>query len=110
MCFGCHSNVFAEEFDESKYFCGNPEPWPDPDTGAKIYAPNLTTHETAGKLAGVTEEQFLTRMRADRVYKHSPMPWETYRGMTDEDIKSIFRYLTSREPCDRDMNPVYREG
>jgi mono/diheme cytochrome c family protein len=33
-----------------------------------------------------------------RLVKHSPMPWESYKRMTDDEIKAIFNYLQTVEP------------
>jgi len=110
-CFGCHSHDVERDYVPAEFFCGNPDPWPDaaaPDNS--IYAPNLTTHPTAGKLAGLSADDFVARMRAPRMYAGSPMAWENLAQMTDEDLLSIFAYLSQREPCDRDIGPTYVEG
>lgn len=77
-------------------FCGSNEAFPDED-GHELRAPNITT---GGKLSGLTEDDFVKRMRAPRMYTGSPMPWENYRSMTDEDLRSIYQHLANQPSCD----------
>lgn len=70
-----------------------------------IAAPNITT---GGRLDDWTPEAFIARMRAGRAVGGSPMPWENYRGMTDADLESIYLYLQSVPPSDRDTGPTHR--
>ncbi len=71
------------------------------------FAMNLTPDKTTG-LGSWTEEMFVTALRTG---KHQgtgrpilpPMPWNWYRNMTDEDLKSIFAYLQSLPPIN---NPI----
>ncbi|MEM6996034.1 MAG: hypothetical protein AAF721_36340 [Myxococcota bacterium] len=109
-CFGCHSEFDGSDF-VGELFAGNPEPWPDPEVdGASIFAPNLTPHATAGALTGVSEDDFIRRMRAPRMYTASPMPWENFRSMTDGDLRSIYRHLASLPASPRDVGPAYQSG
>jgi hypothetical protein len=77
------------------------------DVDGKSYkVKNLTPHEDGIK--GMSEENFLALFR---IYSPSSttqteyysweanlMPWETYSGMTDDDLTSIYAYLQSIEP------------
>lgn len=109
MCFGCHSQFDGETFVGTR-FCGNPDPWPDADHPEyEVYAPNLTPHAEHGAIAGLSEEEFLTRMRAPRMYKASPMPWENFREMTDDDLRAIYRHLVSLPACEGNYSPTYRK-
>ncbi len=33
----------------------------------------------------------------------SPMPWQTFRRMTEEDLRAIYRYLKTVPPVTRDV-------
>jgi len=67
------------------------------------YSGNLTPHETG--LGNWTEEQFFLAIRKGK-YKGleasrnllPPMPWTSYKHMTDDEIKAIFAYLKSIKP------------
>jgi len=54
--------------------------------------PNLTPHPD-GRIYGWTEEQFVDRFRQKKRIKESPMPWNSFKLMTDLELKAIYRYL-----------------
>ena len=67
------------------------------------YAANLTPDDTG--IRHWKFEQFLTAIRKGKSKGLEgnrpllpPMPWEMYKNMTDEDLKSIFTYLKSLPP------------
>ena len=72
----------------------NGGPFPDPTI--KIITPNLTP---GGELGAWNEEQFLNTIRTGvtpsghQLSDH--MPWKTYKLMTDDELKAIFKYLQS---------------
>ncbi len=66
------------------------------------YATNLTPDENTG-LGIWTEEIFVDAIRTGRHYGQSrpilpPMPWESFRHATDEDLGAIYAYLRSIPP------------
>jgi len=77
---------------------------------ARVYSRNLTPHpETGLKL---NEAQFIEAIRTGKDFKAAEegddealivMPWEVYRYMTEEDLKSIYAYLRKIPPIN---NPV----
>ncbi|MCO4745585.1 MAG: cytochrome c [Proteobacteria bacterium] len=112
FCFACHSEmqISPELAVKEPYFAGAAAPDPDPkDSTMELRAPNLTTHET-GWLHGVTEDAFVTRLKAGRAVEHSPMPWENYALMTEDDMRSVYRYLASVPPVDQVTGPGYRKA
>lgn len=62
----------------------------------------------AGRLAGFDDDVFLARMRTGKGPKESIMPWLNYANMTDTDLRSVFMYLQSIEPSDRNTGPSVR--
>lgn len=65
------------------------------------YSANLTPDEKTG-LGGWTEDIFIRTIRTGKYHGVNegrtllpPMPWQNFRGMTDEDLKAIFAYLQS---------------
>jgi mono/diheme cytochrome c family protein len=61
-------------------------------------APNLTSDPATGRLAQVTEDQFVARMRAGRAIPGSPMPWQGFQKLDEEDLRAIYRYLKTVPP------------
>ena len=49
-------------------------------------------------------------MRAGEVLPGSPMPWQALRGMSDDDLRSIYRFLMSLPPVENDVGPAMRVG
>lgn len=110
-CYNCHSerdpmNGFAFK---GPLFAGNPMAEPDETNEAyEIAAPNLTPDKETGRMAGWSEEEFIQRFKAGRLVKGSVMPWENFAQMTEDDKRSIYRYLTSLAPVKRDVGPSRR--
>ncbi len=69
-------------------------PWGD------VASLNITPDETG--IDGLSEKVFMTAMRTG----HLPggarlsaiMPWGYYKGMTDGDLRALYRFLTSLKP------------
>jgi hypothetical protein len=55
--------------------------------------PNLTSDPKTGRLAALTEDDFVARMHAGRLFAGSPMPWQQFRNIHEEDLRAIYRYL-----------------
>jgi mono/diheme cytochrome c family protein len=63
-------------------------------------APNLTSHKT-GYVGQAGEEAFVARMKGGRVYEFSPMPWNGFARLADDDLRAIYRYLRTVPKVDR---------
>jgi mono/diheme cytochrome c family protein len=112
FCAGCHTDF---EYDDGLVFVGQScsgnlgNPFPDEtEEGFAFYAPNLTPDAETGHIAAWTKEQFMGRFRTGRVYRGTPMPWESYQGLTDADLESIWLYLRSLPPTDKDIGALRR--
>ena len=111
MCFGCHSvadpmNGFALQ---GPHFQGAGQADPDPtDAAFEITAPNLTPDPATGHITNWTEEDFLKRFRGGIAFSGSPMPWESFARMTDDDVRSIYQYLRSLAPVKHETGPSRR--
>jgi mono/diheme cytochrome c family protein len=66
------------------------------------YAANLTPDPETGLGGRYTEESFVKTMRTGVKPEGEPMlppmPWPAFRHMTDEDLKSVYAYLSSLKP------------
>jgi mono/diheme cytochrome c family protein len=81
---------------------------PDEINPKRIWAPpNLTTEPTTGRLARFTEDQFIARMRAGRAIPGSPMPWQGFRNLNEDDLRAIYRYLKTVPPVVHDTGPPF---
>ena len=106
-CVGCHSNldrkILAYKRDSllaggllSNNLVNN----------FKVKSANITPDTTTG-IGGWTEETFLAKFKSYRdreAYDYDPgkynseMPWTIFANMTDDDIKSIYKYLRTIKP------------
>lgn len=90
-------------------FSGADEAEEDPTNSAQeIIAPNLTPDPETGHIATWSEEQFVGRFRNGRLFKGSKMPWEAFARMTENDVRSIYRYLRTVAPAKHDVGPTVR--
>jgi mono/diheme cytochrome c family protein len=72
----------------------------------KVYVtPNLTPDPKTGVIGAWTEEMFIVRFRQGEAIPGSPMPWGAYAQMTDDDLRSLFSYLRSLPPVERETGP-----
>ena len=76
------------------------------------FAANLTPDQNSG-LGIWTEDMFVRALRTGRHMGTSrtimpPMPWQAFRNMTDEDLKSIYTYLRTIPPVSNHV-PQYLE-
>jgi mono/diheme cytochrome c family protein len=71
--------------------------------------PNLTRHPTTGRLGTLSENAFVARVRMGRLIPGSPMPWQDYAGLSDDDLRAIYRYLATLPPVERDTGPAFAD-
>lgn len=72
---------------------------PDDFNPKRIWHPvNLTSDPGTGRLSRLTEDQFVARIRAGRVIPGSPMPWQQFQKMHEDDLRAIYRYLRTVPP------------
>jgi mono/diheme cytochrome c family protein len=89
-CKGCHT-----ERDLSGTFTG--ELFAGGNDIDGFITPNITT-DSSSRIAGWSQENFVDRFRMGRVIKKSPMPWNSYKRMTDDELKAIYKYLRTLKP------------
>lgn len=71
------------------------------------FPPNLTGDPVTGRLARFTEDEFVTRFRSGRLIPGSPMPWTAFRGLEEDDVRAIYRYLKSVPNVAHDTGPAF---
>jgi mono/diheme cytochrome c family protein len=78
----------------------------DPDSPGRSWSPpNITT---GGRLAGMTEADFISRMRAGRAIVDSPMPWQGLSRLDEDDLRAIYRYLVTVPASSQNVGPPVR--
>ena len=75
------------------------------DPGHVWAPPNITSDSATGKLGAMSEDQFVARFRAGRLLPGSPMPWQGFSRMTEDDLRAMYLYLKTVPPVTRDVGP-----
>lgn len=106
-CVNCHTNrSMIDGSHTGPAFAGGLAMPFDDDPARMFVTPNLTPDPETGYIAAWTEEQFVARFRAGRVHPGSHMPWGPFALMSDDELRSIFRYLNSLEPVHNETGAV----
>jgi mono/diheme cytochrome c family protein len=105
-CVMCHTQVdMRTGAFAGPMFGGGAEHEATGNPTKKYVAPNLTPDPRWGWLQGWTEDAFVQRFHAGRVHADSPMPWESFKGMTDDDLRALYRYLQTLPPAQTGPDP-----
>lgn len=80
------------------------------DPGHVWAPPNITADPTTGKLGAMSEDDFVARFRLGRVLPGSPMPWQGFQRLDEDDLRAIYRYLKTVPPATRDVGPPVTEA
>ena len=104
LCVTCHTqrNQATGEYTGTPY--AGAQAFETDTLGNVFNPPNLTPART-GRITTMTEDEFVARMRAGRAVPHSPMPWQVFGRMHEEDLRAIYRFLHSLPPTENDVGP-----
>jgi mono/diheme cytochrome c family protein len=110
-CVGCHTkvNLRTGEFDGPK-FGGGAVHESTKDPKKKFVSPNLTPDSSSGWITDWSEDMFVARLKAGRVHDDSPMPWQAFKNMSDDDLRAIYRYLRTLQPMSGGPDPAKRDA
>ena len=89
-CSGCHTKRnLAGEFTGASFAGGN-------EIDGFI-TPNLTP-DSSGKIFNWSKELFIERFRMGKLIPKSPMPWNSFKRMTDDELTAIYHFLRTLKP------------
>jgi len=106
LCWSCHTerSQMTGAFTGPRY--GGTKNFKEIDDPTHSWSPpNITSDTETGRLGKMNEDQFVARFRQGRVLPGSPMPWQAFARMSEDDLRSIYRYLKSVTPVKRDVGP-----
>lgn len=89
-CNGCHTKR-----NLAGAFTG--EPFAGGNEIDGFITPNLTP-DSSGRLFQWSKQNFIDRFRSGKLYPKSPMPWNSFKRMTDEELTAIYNYLKKVKP------------
>lgn len=103
LCWACHTErnqmtgaLVGPKFGGTKGFTESD----DPDHSWS--PPNITSDPETGRLGAMDEDGFVSRFRLGRTIPGSPMPWQAFQRLSEDDLRSIYRYLKTVPPARRD--------
>jgi mono/diheme cytochrome c family protein len=105
-CVGCHTerNLRTGAFTGPRFGGGGVLESHDAPPQSFV-SPNLTPHPRQGWIASWSEDVFVRRLQAGKVYPQSPMPWSSFQNMREDDLRAIYRYLQTLPPADGGPDP-----
>jgi len=89
-CNGCHTKR-----DIAGKFIG--EPFAGGNEIDGFITPNLTP-DSSGRIFLWTKKLFIERFRMGKLIEKSPMPWSSFKRMTDDELTAIYNYLKTLPP------------
>lgn len=106
-CIGCHTMIDMKLrlFKRDSAFAGG-QLSNKPGNKFKVNSANITPDSATG-IGAWTEDMFLAKFQSYRnkeAFDYDPgkynseMPWTIFANMTDEDLRSIYRYLRTLKP------------
>jgi mono/diheme cytochrome c family protein len=110
-CAGCHSprSMMDGSYTGPRFSGGMMEVDGDPTHVFSV--PNLTPDPATGYIVSWTEDHFVARFRVGKGHPGSHMPWDAFKRMSDDDLRSIYRYLMSLDPVENATGPtLQRKG
>ncbi|HTN06701.1 c-type cytochrome [Agriterribacter sp.] len=89
-CSGCHTKRnLAGQFTGESFAGGN-------EIDGFI-TPNLTP-DSSGKIFNWSKDMFIERFRMGKLIPKSPMPWNSFKRMTDDELTAIYHFLKTLKP------------
>ena len=110
LCWACHTQrsqvtgaITGPRYGGTTGFTESDDP------GRSWSPPNITSDPETGRLGRMTEDQFVARFRQGRVIPGSPMPWQGFSRLAEDDLRAIYRYLKTVPPVKNDVGPPFVE-
>jgi mono/diheme cytochrome c family protein len=98
-CSGCHTK-------RSLAGAYTGEPFGGGNNIEGFVTPNLTPDST-GRIFNWSKQNFIGRFRMGKLHPQSPMPWNSFKEMTDEELTAVYNYLRTLKPVKRE--PIRNE-
>jgi mono/diheme cytochrome c family protein len=106
LCWACHTQRDEKTGQLVGPRFGGATGFLEPADPGHVWAPpNITSDATTGKLGQMSEDEFVTRFKAGRLLPGSPMPWQGFSRMDEDDMRAIYKYLKTVPPVTRDVGP-----
>jgi len=94
-CNGCHTKRDLSGAYTGEAFAGGNE---FNEGGHKLVTPNITS-DSSSRIYGWTAQDFINRFRMGKVIPYSPMPWNSFKRMSDDELTAIYNFLKTVPPA-----------
>jgi mono/diheme cytochrome c family protein len=106
LCWACHTQRSQATGALTGPRFGGSTGFTESDDPRRSWSPpNITSDAETGRLGRLTEDQFVARFRQGRVIPGSPMPWQAFSRLAEDDLRSIYRYVKTVPPVKNDVGP-----
>ncbi|TMQ68122.1 MAG: cytochrome c, partial [Candidatus Eisenbacteria bacterium] len=104
-CGGCHTRRDPRTGAVIGQPLAGTTDFAEKDSPGKLWSPpNITS---GGRLAALSEDRFVARFRAGRAIPGSPMPWQAFQKLEEDDLRAIYRYLMTVPKSTNDVGPPF---
>jgi mono/diheme cytochrome c family protein len=111
LCWACHTQRDANSGQLVGARYAGAKDFTEPSDPTHVWAPpNITSDPQTGRLASLSEDDFVSRFRLGRILPGSPMPWQGFKNMDEADIRAIYQYLKSLPPVTNDVGPAMTDA
>ena len=107
LCWACHTQRDNATGELVGPRFGGATGLAEPSDPAHTWSPPNITSDPTGRLGQLTEDQFVTRFRTGRLLPGSPMPWQGFSRLHEEDIRAIYKYLQTVPRVHRVPGPAF---
>lgn len=99
-CVGCHTDrdLKTGEFTGIPFAGGFKMPPDAFSEGYGFITPNLTPDGETGIMTTWNRQTFVSRFKAGRIHKGSPMPWENFAKMDEAELSALYAYIHTLKP------------
>lgn len=107
-CLGCHTDrdLKTGAFTGIPFAGGFKMPPDAFSEGYGFIVPNITPDKETGIMATWNQQTFISRFKAGRIHKGSPMPWENFAKMDDVELKALYAYIQTLKPVNKKIEKV----
>jgi mono/diheme cytochrome c family protein len=95
-CRGCHTRRDLSGKYIGEELAGG---GPFKEKGKTTLTPPNLTPDPSSRIFGWSQKMFLDRFRMGKLIQHSHMPWNSFKRMTDDELKAIYNYLQTVKPA-----------
>ncbi|MRG45027.1 cytochrome C [Chitinophaga sp. SYP-B3965] len=103
-CNGCHTARDLAGNSIGEPFAGGT---PIEERLGSFTPPNITPDSTS-RIFNWSQENFIARFRLGKIVEGTPMPWSAFKGMTDNELKAIYKYLQTLQPVHTEIASTFK--